>query len=203
VQIQIAFPNIYDLTTIRMEPGPLVDDDRFFEFCMENQDLRIERTAEGEVIIMPPVGMEAGWRKSEMLAQLANWGDVDGRGRTFSNVGLILKNGAVRSPGACWIRKSQLEKLTKKQKREFPPLCPDFVIELKSPTDWLRPLMAKMTEWVKNGAELGWLIDPDRRTVTIYRPGRKREKLNNPTVVVGEGPVKGFRLELDEIWAGL
>ena len=202
MQLVLQLPE--EPTTLRKESDSLQDNDRFFDFCMRNQDLRIERSAEGEVIVMPPVGFETSYQNGEIAEQLGSWARTDGTGRTFdSNGTFILRNGAVRAPDASWVRKSRIAKLTKEQKQRFPPLCPDFVIELKSPTDRLKTLKAKMDEWMENGAELAWLIDPDRRTVTIYRQGREPEKLVDPAVVVGEGPVKGFRLELGDIWAGL
>ena len=186
------------------ESDALLDNDRFFHFCMQNPDMRIERSAEGEIIFMPPPGGESSNQNSEIAIELGIWARSDGRGRVFDSSGYFtLPNGAVRSPDASWVRNSRLDKLNKRQKRHFLPLCPDFVIELKSPTDRMKSLRSKMVEWIENGAELGWLIDPDRRIVTIYRQGREPEQLDKPDAVTGEGPVKGFRLELSEIWAGL
>jgi Uma2 family endonuclease len=137
---------------------------------------------------MPPAGGETGNQNSEIIAQLAVWAKRDGSGRSCdSSAGFILPNGAVRSPDAAWVRKSWLEKLTKDRKRRHLPLFPDFLIELISPSDRRVKDMAKMREWIDNGVELAWMIDPDRRTVTIFRPGRDPEELVNPSVVAGEG----------------
>jgi len=125
----------------------------------------------------------------------------DDRGRSFdSNAEFLLPNGAARSPDASWVLRGRLTKLTREQKRKFMPLCPDFVVELTSPTDRLRQVQAKMREWMENGAQLGWLLDADRRTAHIYRPRRQPEKRVGPKRLAGEGPVGGFVLELVEIW---
>jgi Uma2 family endonuclease len=163
--------------------------------------LRIERTAEGEIVIMAPTGGETGYRNYELTAQLRNWAKRDGRGRGFdSNVEFILPNGAALSPDAAWVECSRLAALTREQKRKFPPLCPDFVVELTSPSDRLPKLKAKMQEWMENGARLGWLLDADNRTAYVYRPGQQPERLIAPDRMVGEGPVEGFILDLTEIW---
>lgn len=201
--MQIVLQVSEEPTTLRKESAALLDNDRFFDFCMRNPDMRIERSAEGEIIVMPPASGESGDQNGEITAQLRIWAKKDGRGRAFdSSTGYTLPNAAIRSPDASWVRNHRLEKLSKKQKRGFLPLCPDFVIELRSPSDRLKALKIKMDEWMENGAELGWLIDTDRRTVMIYRQGCQPERLVNPDAVDGEGPIEGFRLELPEIWAG-
>lgn len=201
--MQIVLPVSEEPTTLRKESDALLDNDRFFDFCMQNPDMRIERSAEGEIIVMPPAGGESGDQNGEITTQLRLWAKKDKRGRAFdSSTGFTLPNGAVLSPDASWVRYPRLERLSKEQKRGFLPLCPDFVIELKSPTDRLKTRKAKMVEWIENGADLGWLIDPDRRTVTVYRPGHVPEKLVNPDAIVGEGPTEGFRLDLVEVWDG-
>jgi Uma2 family endonuclease len=202
--MQIVLQVSEEPTTLRKESDALLDNDRFFEFCAQNPDMRIERSAEGEVIFMPPPGGESSYQNNEISFELSLWARRDGRGVVFDSSGhFILPNGAVRSPDAVWIRKARLEKLTREQKRRHIPICPDFVIELRSPSDRLKTLKAKMEEWIGNGAELAWLIDPSHRTVTVYRPGCEPEKLSNADFVIGEGPVEGFRLGLKEIWAGL
>jgi len=179
-------------------------DDEYFQFCADNSDLRIERTAEGDIVIMPPVGGEGSYQNSELTGELRAWARKDGRGRAFdSSVEYFLPSGAAYSPDASWVLRSRLDKLSKDEKRRFPRLCPDFVVELKSPSDRLGKLKAKMHEWIDNGAQLAWLLDPDHRTVYVYRPGSAPEQLVNPERVVGEGPVDGFILELADIWAGL
>lgn len=185
------------------EERPL-NDDEFFEFCERNPDLCIERRADGEIIIMPPAGGETGYRNSELTAQLAVWARRDGRGRGFdSNTQYMLPSGAALSPDASWVLKSRLAQLSKEQLKRFLPLCPDFVVELTSPTDRLPRVKAKMLEWIENGAQLGWLIDADRRTIYVYRPQREPEELLDVDKIAGVGPVEGFVLELSDIWRGL
>jgi Uma2 family endonuclease len=187
---------------IQWERG--MTDDEYFQFCADNPDVRIERSAEGDILIMPPVGGESGFRNSELTVQLGTWARKDGRGRAFdSSVEYFLPSGAAYSPDASWVLRSRLDKLTREEKRKFPRLCPDFVVELRSPSDRLAKLKAKMREWIENGAQLGWLLDPDRRTVYVYRPGREPEQLVNPERIAGEGPVAEFVLVLAEIWAEL
>ena len=179
-------------------------DDEYFQFCADNPDLRVERTAEGDIVIMPPVGGERSFQNSELSAELRNWAKRDGRGRSFdSSVEFFLPNGAAYSPDASWVLRSRLDSLTKHEKKRFLRLCPDFVVELKSPSDRLSRLKSKMQEWIANGAQLGWLLDPDQRTVYIYRPGREPEQIVNADQVAGEGPRAGFVLQLADIWAGL
>jgi Uma2 family endonuclease len=179
-------------------------DDEYFQFCQINQDLRIERTAQGDLLIMPLAGAESSFRNNELSAELRDWARKDARGRAFdSSVEYILPSGAAYSPDASWVLQSRVNALTKEQKRTFPPLCPDFVVELMSPSDRLSKAKAKMEEWIANDVQLGWLLDPDHRTVYIYRPAGESEQLVNPERLVGEGPVAGFILELANIWAGL
>src|SRR5262245_20803122 len=130
-----------------------LNDQEFFEFCSRNSDLRIEREATGEIVIMPPAAFETGDRNGELSAQLRIWARTDGRGiAPDSSTGYILPNGAMRSPDASWILKSRLDALTKEQLKQFLPLCPDFVVELTSPSDRLSRVKSKMREWVQNGA---------------------------------------------------
>jgi Uma2 family endonuclease len=179
-------------------------DDEYFQFCANNPELRVERSAEGDILIMPPAGFESGHRNNELSRQLGNWARNDARGQAFdSNTEYLLPNGAAYSPDASWVLRSRLDKLTRDEKRKFPRLCPDFVVELMSPSDRLSKLKAKMREWIENSAQLGWLLDPDRRTAYVYRPDRDPEQLVNPERLVGEGPVAGFVLQLHDIWAEL
>jgi Uma2 family endonuclease len=181
-----------------------LNDKEFFDFCMKNPDLHIERYSTGEIVILPPAGMETGYRNSDVPAQLGVWTKKDGRGVAFdSSAEFILPSGAAFAPDASWILKSCLASLTKAEKTLFGRLCPDFAIELKSPSDRLRSLKSKMDEWIANGANLAWLIVPEKRTVYIYRPGIAAEELFDIDFVAGEGPVTGFRLELADIWEGL
>ena len=187
---------------LRMSPVIEMTEDEFLSFCEMNSDIRIERTAGGELEIMPPVGMYGSAKNSEVSAQLRNWTRRDGTGITFdSSGGFTLPNGAVRSPDAAWISKSRLAKLTTEDKRGFGHICPDFVIELRSQSDSLAALKAKMEEYMENGARLGWLIDPQNRRVYVYRPDSEIETLENPENVSAEPELKAFALDLNEIWA--
>jgi Uma2 family endonuclease len=189
---------------LRISVDRLIDDDEFFALCAENRKLRIEREPNGDITIMPPAGGETSYRNSGLTAQLDNWAEQDGRGRAFdSNSEFFLPNGAARGPDAAWVRKDRLAQLTREQKRKFLYLCPDFVVELVSPSDRLSKAQAKMAEWIENGALLGWLIDADARTVYVYRPGKEPERLIDVDHIDGEGPVQGFRLALGRIWATL
>jgi Uma2 family endonuclease len=202
--MQVLLPDHETCASYTIRGEPPMDDDEYYEFCMNNQDLRIEREANGEIIIMPPTGGETGYRNSDLTAQLRAWTKLDGRGRAFdSNTEFFLPSGAAYAPDASWVLKSRLAQFTKEQKRRFLPLCPDFVVELTSPSDRLSKVMSKMREWIDNVAALGWLIDADRRTVYVYRPGKEPEELVDISNVDGEGPVEGFRLELGDIWDGL
>jgi len=200
--MQVVFPDVETRARMDNGDGPMSETE-FWDFCCRNSDLRIERDSSGEIIIMPPTGGETAYRNSKLTARLTIWSERAGRGCAFdSNAEFLLPNGAARSPDASWVLKSRIDRLTKKEKTRFPPLCPDFVVELVSPSDRLSKVKAKMREWMENGAALGWLIDPDTRTVCIYRPGQDAEELVNVDHVLGEGPVEGFRLELADIWEG-
>jgi Uma2 family endonuclease len=201
--MQLVLDDVEAHAPIVLHP-PRMNDDEFYAFCQRYPNFRIERTAKGEVIIRPPTGGETSYRNSDLNYQLARWTKRDKRGIAFeSNVEFILPSGAARSPDASWVLRSRLDKLTKSQKRKFLRLCPDFVVELTSPTDRLKQVKTKMREWMENGAQLAWLLDPDRTTAYIYRPGQEPEELVNPPKLAGESPVKGFTLNLTDIWAGL
>ena len=202
--MQVVLPDLETHATFQIQAASPMDDDEFFEFCASKPKLRIERCASGEIIITPPAGAETAYRNSDLTAQLTVWAKRDGRGRAFdSNTEYILPNGAALSPDASWVLKSRLDTFSKEQKKRFLPLCPDFVVELTSPTDRLNKVKAKMREWIENGAALGWLLDADRRTVYIYRPGQEPDRLADIDHVAGEAPVEGFRLDLGDIWRGL
>lgn len=178
-----------------------LSDDDFFEFCQANRDWRFERTREGEVIIMPPTGGETGGRNFDLTVAFGNWAKAEGKGKGFdSSTGFKLPNGADRSPDVAWVKLERWHALTDEQRRKFPPLCPDFVVELRSATDSLDKLKDKMQEYLDNGAQLGWLIDPQERKVYIYRPQTAVECLDNPERVSGEPLLRGFTLEMREVW---
>ena len=186
---------------IRMLPSFRMTDDEFFEFCQLNRDLRIERTAQGEIIIMPPTGWKTGSRNAKLTTQLTLWAERDGTGVVAdSSTGFNLPNGAERSPDAAWVRRSRLAMLTDEQKEKFLPLCPDFVIELRSSTDRLNDLRDKLAEYLANGAQLGWLIDPQEQRVYIYRPHCEAECLEHPVEISGDPVLPGFVLDLRKIW---
>jgi Uma2 family endonuclease len=175
--------------------------DEFWEFCSKNPKLNAELTKEGDVIIMPPTGWETSDRNSELNLQLRLWAKKDKRGKVAdSNGGFVLPNGATRSPDSSWILKSRLEEFSKEQLEKFLPLCPDFVIEMTSPSDSLSSTQEKMLEYIENGAQLGWLIHAKTKQVFIYRPNEDVEILENPTKVSGEPLLTGFELDLTEIW---
>lgn len=185
-----------------LHPGPLtIRDDEFFAFCQANRDLRIERTAKGEIVIIAPTGGESGSRSSEINFMLRQWARHDNRGIAFdSSTGFILPNGAMRAPDASWILRSRLAELTAHQKQKFLPLGPDFVVELRSPSDRLSDLQAKMDEYIANGARLGWLIDPISGEVHVYRPDQAPAVLAGPAAISGDPVLPGFVLDLTLIW---
>ena len=165
-------------------------------------DLRMELTAEGELIIMPPTSGGSGRRNFKITAQLGVWAERDGTGEGFdSNTGFLLPNGATRAPDAAWVEKSRWNALsTEVQEEEFIPLAPDFVIELRSKSDRLSTLQRKMQEYMTTGVRLGWLIDPRTKKVELYRPGRDLEVLDNPPTLSGEDVLPGFTLDLKRVW---
>ena len=186
---------------LRLSPVVELTEEQFLAFCEMNHEARIERTAEGELEIMPPAGMYTGSKELDIGAQLRSWARRDGSGIAFGpSSGFTLPNGAVRGPDAAWITKTRLAELTTEDKRGFGHICPDFVIELRSQSDSLRVLQAKMDEYMENGARLGWLIDPQNRRVYVYRPNSEIEILGNPESVSADPELKGFTLNLEEVW---
>lgn len=186
---------------VHLRPETDMTEDEFLRFCQLNRDLRIERSAQGEVVVMPPAYSETGAQNAAITFQLAHWAKKDGTGITFdSSAGFTLPNGAVRSPDASWIKRERLEALTKAERQKFAHVCPDFVIELRSKTDRLKNVQAKMREYMENGARLGFLIDPRAKRVHVYRPGAAAEILKDPEIVSGDPVLPGFRLDLGEVW---
>jgi Uma2 family endonuclease len=186
---------------VQLKPVLNLTDDQLYEFSQINRDLRIERNAQGELIIMPPTGGDTGERNAEIIVQLGTWAKVNGDGATFdSSSGFRLINGAVRSPDAAWVRRSRLNALTADERKKFVPLCPDFVIELRSSTDSLNLLLEKMQEYLDNGAQLAWLIDPEQRRVYVYRPQEPVQELDKPETVSGDPLLAGFELDMRELW---
>lgn len=180
---------------------PPMTDEAFAEFCAEHPDLFFEMTAEGDLIVLAPVFTLTGVRNSRISCQLGTWADHDGNGVANGSSGsFVLPNGARRSPDASWIRKAELRKLSEKSLRGYWHLCPSFVIELKCESVRVHTLRKKMREYMENGAELGWLIDADARTVEVFRRNAQPEFLAGIDSIQGEGPVAGFVLNLLPVW---
>jgi Uma2 family endonuclease len=201
--MKLVLEDVEDVAPVVLHP-PAMDDDEYYQFCQQFDGLRVERMADGCVMIMAPTGSETSDRNSEIIAQLRTWAKQDGRGTVSdANGEFILPDGSAFAPDASWVAWDRIRQLTAKQKRQFPRLAPDFIIELMSPSDRRAQVRKKMQLWIDNGVLLGWFIDPDLRTVTIYRPGAEPEVPENPKRVIGDGPIDGFVLDLKDIWAGL
>lgn len=189
---------------LRLPTAARLSDEAFFEFCRLNRDLHIERTAEGDVLIMTPAGGSTSRRNVKLVVRLEMWSELDGTGQVFdSSGGFILPDGAIFSPDVAWVQTERLAGLTAEQKERFLPLCPDFVMELRSPSDALPVLRAKMEQYVANGARLGWLIDPQARQVHVYHGDGHVETLDQPDTVSGDPVLPGFTLALPPIWEPL
>ena len=186
---------------LRIPPKLQMTDDEFFEFCQINSELRIERNKSGELLIMPPTGSETGNRSGSVFGELYIWAAQDGTGICFdSSTGFKLSMGD-KSPDASWIKLERWNALSPEQQDKFPPNCPDFVVELRSASDNLKPLQEKMQEYMREpGVQLGWLIDRKNRRVYIYRPGLPEECLENPATVSGDPVLPGFVLNMSKIW---
>lgn len=186
---------------VRIRPVGLFSDEQFYEFCRLNSDLDIERTAQGELLIMAPASFRSSHLNLRIVLQLGRWAERDGTGvATESSGGFILPNSAMRAPDAAWIRRDRLTTVPQEQQDRFLPLCPDFAIELRSPSDTLDAAQAKMREYLENGLWLGWLIDPFSRRVYVYRPGAAVDVLDDPDGVDGAPVLRGFRLDLSRVW---
>ena len=178
-----------------------LSDEQFFQLCQNNRDLRFERNAKGNLIIMPPTGGETGNRNADITYQLQKWSRANKQGIVFdSSTGFKLPSGANRSPDASWIPLEKWQSLTPSQQQKFLPLAPDFVIELLSPTDTLKDTQEKMQEYIDNGTKLGWLINPKKRQIEVYRQGKKTQILDNPQTISGEDILPYFQLDLELIW---
>jgi Uma2 family endonuclease len=186
---------------LRIPPKLQMTDDEFFEFCQINSELRIERNKSGELLIMPPTGGTTGNRSGSVFGELYIWARQDGTGMCFdSSTGFKLSIGD-KSPDASWIKLERWNALSPEQQDKFPPICPDFVVELRSASDNLKPLQEKMQEYMREpGVQLGWLIDRKNRRVYIYRPGLPEECLENPATVSGDPVLPGFVLNMSKIW---
>lgn len=186
--------------TINLEPLVPLTDDAFYTLCRANPEVKFERTSVGELIVMPPTGGETGNRNIKLSARLENWAEQDGTGLAFDSSTMFqLPNGAYRSPDAAWILLERWEVLASEERQAFPPICPDFVVELRSSSDSLKAAQNKMQEYMDNGARLGWLINPKNHQVEIYRQGQEKEILQAPTHLSGEQVLPAFVLELKGI----
>ncbi|MDB9307787.1 Uma2 family endonuclease [Aphanizomenon sp. CS-733/32] len=186
---------------LQMQPNIIMTDDNFYDFCQLNRDFRIERNQIGDLLIMSPTGSETEERNFDLNGQLWIWTKQNGTGVGFgSSGGFTLPNGAVRSPDAAWINRTKWQAIPAEQRKKFAPICPEFIIELRSETDNLKILQEKMQEYIDNGTQLGWLIDRKQRKVFIYRPGQAVEELDNPQTLTGEDLLPGFVLDLSQIW---
>ncbi len=186
---------------INLRPIINLTDDEFYEFCQHNSDLRIERTATGALVVMPPTGGESGHRNADLTTDVNLWNRQTELGVVFdSSTVFKLPNGANRSPDVAWITNERWNALSVEQQKKFPPIAPDFVIELRSETDTLKDLQEKMREYMGNGVRLGWLIDPQIRQVSIYRPDQPAETLQSPTTLSGEAVLPRFVLDLSRIF---
>ncbi|MEC4816034.1 MAG: Uma2 family endonuclease [Scytonema sp. PMC 1069.18] len=189
------------VVTLKLDNIIKLTDDQFYQLCRQNPDVKFERNAKGELIIMPPTGGGTGKRNAKLTTRFTLWSEQTNLGEVFdSSTCFKLPNGADRSPDVAWITKERWDALTPEQQEKFPPLAPDFVLELMSPTDTLKETQSKMTEYISNGVRLGWLINRKNRTVEIYRPGQEVEVLESPTQLLGEDVLPGFVLDLQMIW---
>ena len=196
----ITPPEIAPLV-LQMRPAFEMTDDQFFDFCQLNRDYRIERSANGELIIMSPTGSETGNRNFNLIVQLGIWVEQDKTGIGFdSSAGFKLPNGATVSPDAAWIKLERWNSIPLEERKKLAPVCPDFVVEIRSASDNLRPLQDKMQEYLDNGASLGLLIDRKTQKVYVYAPEKEVQCLDNPETVSGEPVLPGFRLKMASIW---
>ena len=186
---------------IQLSPTVEMTNEQFFDFCHLNRDYRFEKTAQGQLIIMSPTGSETGNRNFNLTVQLGIWAEKDKTGIGYdSSTGFHLPNGANLSPDAAWMRLEKWQKIDEIERKKFATVCPDFVVEIRSPSDNLERLQNKLQEYLENGAQLGWLIDRKQRKVYIYRSNQPVECLDNPNVVQGEGLVSSFQLNMSKIW---
>lgn len=181
-----------------------LSDEAYVQLCLANTDIPYERTAEGDIIVAPPAGMESDDRNAEVVTQLRVWAKRDGRGKALGPTAqFFLPDGSARSPDAAWVSNDALARVSSDQRKKFPYLFPEFVIEVLSPSDRLNRAKKKMEQWIANGAQLAWLIDGDDETVYVYQPNQPVETRKGVLKLAGKGPVKGFTLQLKTIWDGL
>lgn len=191
------------MTAIVINLRPMIEltDDEFYKFCQQNPNLRIETTATGALIVTPPVGGRTGKRNADLTTDVGLWNRQADLGVVFDSSTIFkLPNGANKSPDVAWVSHDRWNTLTLEQQERFPPIAPDFVIELRSRTDDIVDLEAKMQEYIDNGVRLGWLIDPQAEQVKIYRQGQPVETLQSPLTLSGETVLPGFLLDLSRIF---
>ncbi len=187
--------------TLNLKPFVELSDDQFYQLCLNHRELKFERTSQGELVIMSPVGGVGGSKEADLIADLVYWNRQKQLGKVFSSSTCFkLPNGSDRSPDAAWIAKENWERLTTEQQQKFPPICPDFVIELRSPSDALVPLQQKMQEYLDNGLRLGWLINPQDRQVEIYTANQPKQIFNSPQQIDGDNVLPGFVIDLSLLW---
>lgn len=184
-----------------LKPFVELSDDQFYELCQNHRELKFERTAQGELVIVAPVGGEGGSREADLIGDLVFWNRRTQLGKVFSSSTCFkLPKGANLSPDAAWVAWERWHQLTPAQQKKIPPICPDFVIELRSESDALEPLQQKMREYIDSGLRLGWLINPQERQVEIYRTNQPIQLLQNPKQIDGEGILPGFIFDLAILW---
>lgn len=202
--VQVEGASVHDKpcgVVLRLRPVVELSGEQLLELSSLNDDLRLELTAEGELIVMTPAGGESGRRNVELAVQLGTWTKRDGAGIAFdSSTGFTLPNGAIRAPDASWVERSRYEALTPEQREKYPSLCPDFVVELRSPSDRLGILREKMVEYMENGARLGLLLDPAGKRVYVYKPKEPVRELADPEEVSADPVLPGFVLKPREVW---
>ncbi len=187
---------------VRIIPAAPVSDDEFLAFSRANEPYRFEKNANGEIIVMTPAGNRGDERELDLATELRLWARANRRGRVNgANAGWNLPDGSTKSPDASWTSNEQLARFTPEEQEKYLPVCPEFIAEMRSHSDSIVALQEKMELWIANGAQLGWLIDPYTATVYIYRPGQQPETLHKPEALEGEGPIAGFRLEMERFWA--
>jgi len=186
----------------RFRPETPMSDEDLIRFCAANDITRVEREVDGEILVMSPAGNRTGRRNAAIISALDTWAQKDGRGYVFdSSTGFTLPDGSLRSPDAAWVEASRWNALSREDQNRFSPICPDFLIELRSQSDELSALQAKMMRWIANGARLAWLVDPEREVISVYRPDYKPEIFQQPSLIQGSGVVEGFTLLLDRVWS--
>jgi Uma2 family endonuclease len=204
MRMQIALPELNAPATLILDREDRLTDDEYFAFCVANPDLNVERTAEGDIVIVPPPGGDSDYRNLSVSTSLNLWARMDGRGKALGpTVHFLLPDGSGRSPDAAWVSNERLTLLSKQERRQFLRVVPEFVVEVLSPSDRLKAAQKKMHLWAANCVELGWLIDADARRVHVYRGTSEPRVVADAERIAGEGPVEGFVLQLGEIWEGL